>query len=163
MRALWLLSLLAVPPGAGSKVGSERPVEMRSSGGLEVDLKRNVGVARGDVVIQREDVTVCCDEAEARYRGKEIERVECRGRVVVVRKDGTRAIADVAVFDAAKESVSLSGRARVRSESADVEGQLIVYDIRSDQLTVKGKDSRFRFQPPVADTLQLPRPCPPQR
>ncbi len=162
MRALWLLSLLAVPPPGAGKLASERPVEMRSSGGLEVDLKRNVGVARGDVVIRRDDVIVCCDEAEARYRGKEIERVECRGRVVVVRADGTKAVADVAVFDAAKESVSLSGRARVRSESADVEGQLIVYDIRSDQLSVKGKDSRFRFQPPASEGLKLPRSCPPE-
>lgn len=160
MWAIWLLSWLATQPAGGARAGQERPVEMQSSGGLEVDLKRNVGVAKGDVVIRRDDVTVCCDEAEARYRGNTIERVECRGRVVVVRADGTKAIADVAVFDATKDQVSLSGRARVRSESADVEGQLIVYDIRQDQLSVKGKDSRFRFKPP-SGALELPRSCPP--
>lgn len=161
MWALWLLSWLATQPAGGARVTHDRPVEMQSSGGLEVDLKRNVGVARGDVVIRRDDVTVCCDEAEAHYRGDRIERVECRGRVVVVRADGTKAVADVAVFDAGKEQVSLSGRARVRSESADVEGQLIVYDIRRDQLSVKGKASRFRFQPAASDALALPRSCPP--
>lgn len=160
MWALLLLPWFAAPPAGGTRAAHDRPVEMQSSGGLEVDLKRNVGVAKGDVVIRRDDVTVCCDEAEAHYRGNTIERVECRGRVVVVRADGTKAVADVAVFDARKEQVSLSGRARVRSESADVEGQLIVYDIRQDQLSVKGKDSRFRFRPPAAP-LELPRSCPP--
>lgn len=161
MLAFWLSAWLAAQPSAGTKSAEQRPVEMRSSGGLEVDLKRSVGIAKGDVVIQRDDVIVCCDEAEAHYTGQHIDRVECRGRVVVVRADGTRAVADVAVFDATKEVVSLSGKARVRSESADVEGQLIVYDIRADQLSVKGKKSRFRFQPPASEGLALPRTCPP--
>lgn len=164
--AALVAALLAAAPEAKEKVRPDsRPVEMSARGGLEVDLKRHVGVAKGDVLIQRDDVMVCCDEAEARYQGDRIERVECRGRVVIVRPDGTRARADLAVFDASKDLVTLEGGARVRSPEADLAGEKIIYDIARDRLDVRGKKSRFRYAPPSADApkeaLPLDRPCPP--
>lgn len=154
-----------LPPSAsrallGDKART-RPVDMRAKGGLSVDLKKQTGTAQGDVVIQREDVTVCCDRADATFTKNAIQRVECRGNVVVLRPDGTRARADVAVFDASTDTVTLAGKARVQSTEADLEGESIVYDIASDRLEVKGNKARFRYAPVPGALLPLGRACPP--
>lgn len=143
-----------------------RPVEMTSKGGLSVDLKQKIGVAKGDVLIKRDDVLVCCDEAEARYLKNKIERVTCRGRVVIVRPDGTRATAGVAVFVASEDRVTLSGAAHVVTEAADLQGEKIIYDIKNDRLEVEGQKSRFVYAPvpKASDPKEQPsRPCPPTR
>src|SRR5262245_22000911 len=124
-----------------------KPVEMTSSGGVSIDLKKKIGIAKGDVVIKREDVLVCCDEAEAHYLSNKIERVTCRGRVVIVRPDGTHAIVKEAVFVASEDKVTLSGEVHVTSEAADLEGEKIVYDIGRDRLEVVGGRSRFKYRP----------------
>ena len=155
-------SVGSAPPGAPTAVrASGRPVEMTAQGGLEVDLKKHIGIARKDVMIRRDDVLVCCDEAEARYRGDRIERVECRGRVVIVRPDGTRARADFAVFDAQADRITLTGSARVQAPEADLAGETIIYDIAGDRLDVRGKKSSFRFTPDAGPPLELERACPP--
>lgn len=134
---------------------------MTARGGLHVDLKAQTGKAKGDVVIRREDITVCCDEADARFSGDRVERVECRGNVVIVRPDGTKARADVAVFDAKADTVTLSGAARLISSDADLAGEAIIYDIAADKLEVKGKDSKLRFAPGEKSDVSLGRKCPP--
>lgn len=159
---LWAILLLPLgqAPLLDRLQSTGRPVEMTASGGLSLDLKRHVGLARGDVLIQRDDVSVCCDEAEAQYVGDRIERVTCRGRVVIVRSDGTRATAAMAVFVASDDQVTLSGGARVVSEQADLSGEKIIYDIGKDRLAVEGGRSRFKFKPAL--TEPLPRACPPE-
>ncbi len=156
--ALWAL---AVPPGPRVPRAA-RPVELTAAGGLSLDLSRGVGVARRDVVVRRDDVTVCCDEAEARYAANRLERVTCRGRVEIVRADGTRARADVAVFVASEDRITLSGKAEVFARDARLEGERIVYDIGADRLEVEGAASRLRYRP---DALAAPpgRACPPAR
>ncbi|MEQ8981549.1 MAG: hypothetical protein RL846_26625, partial [Deltaproteobacteria bacterium] len=62
-----LLGVLFTLAAPAQRLADDRPVQMRSTGGLEIDLEKKVGRARGDVVIEREDVVVCCDEAEAKY------------------------------------------------------------------------------------------------
>lgn len=142
-----------------------RPVEMSSDGGMSIDLKRKIGRAKGDVLIKRDDVLVCCDEAEAHYLANQIESVTCKGRVVIVRPDGTRATANLAVFIAAEDKITLTGKARVVAEAGDLAGEKIVYDIGTDQLEVEGGKSRFNYRP-AADkglgTKNVPeRACPP--
>lgn len=161
MRAI-LLALLVVASGQGRLAGDGDPVEMTAKGGLQVDLEAKIGVAQGDVTIRRSDVLVCCDRAEAHYSGDRVERVECRGRVAIVRPDGTRAKADVAVFDATADRLTLTGRAKLRSAEADLEGAEIIYDIAADKLDVRGGESRFRFQPANLQPLAFDRPCPPK-
>ncbi|MBI2376004.1 MAG: hypothetical protein HYV07_18570 [Deltaproteobacteria bacterium] len=161
---LWLaLSLFALEANAQDPAArlarDSEPVEMSAEGRLRVDLKNHRGTAEKNVVIRRRDVIVCCDRAEATYDGDRIQRVECRGRVVIARPDGTRARADVAVFEASEDKLTLKGKARVRAPSADLEGDTITYDVREDQLEVTGGPSRFRFKP--KDTFVDERPCPP--
>lgn len=158
--AVIALVLLAAGPGDRLR-GSGKTVEMTAKGGLRIDLAKHIGIAKDDVVITREDITVCCDEATAHYSGDRVERVECRGRVVIVRPDGTRAKADLAVFDAAKDRVTLTGQAHLRSAEADLQGDRIVYDILNDKLDVAGERSRFRFSPQNMPPLDLGRACPP--
>jgi lipopolysaccharide transport protein LptA len=135
------------------------PVELSSKGGISIDMTRNVGIAKNDVVIKRKDVTVCCDEAEAIYSGGKIDQVTCRGRVVIVRPDGTRATAGVAVYRAASDSVTLTGKANVFAKDTHLSGEKIIYDIGKDRLEVAGKQSKFTFSPDAkAPAL---RACPP--
>lgn len=140
------------------------PVEMTAAGGIELDLERQVGTARTDVVIRRGDVTVCCDEARAGYRGGRIVRLACRGRVVIRRADGTRAAADEAVYVAARDALTLSGHVWLDTGDATLSGTRLVYDIRRDRLNMVGTKSRFVFMPgpatgPAAGRRPS-RPCP---
>ena len=160
---LLLVLLASSPTGSESKAPKhDRRVEMSAKGGLKVDLKRRIGVAHTDVVIRRDDVIVCCDRAEAHYSKSQIETVECRGRVVIVRPDGTRARADVAFFEAKKDLLTLSGKARVKSKSTDLLGDKIIYDIAADQLDVRGAGSQFRFDPDPQKPMSMERACPPK-
>jgi lipopolysaccharide transport protein LptA len=162
-----LLALLLVL--VAQQDAEHRPVEMTSRGGLSIDLKKKIGIAKGDVLIKRDDVLVCCDEAEARYLANKIERVTCKGRVVIVRPDGTRATAGLAVFLASEDKVTLSGSAHVITEAADLQGERIVYDIKNDRLEVEGDKSRFKYTPitpgqpitPKDPKDPLERTCPP--
>ena len=158
MRLLLLIALAGIT--APEKKLDNRPVEMTAKGGLWVDLKKQTGIAKGDVVVRRDDVTVCCDRAEATFMKNEVQRVECTGNVVIVRPDGTRAHADKAVFEASTDTVTLTGKARVTSTAADLEGESIVYDIATDKLEVQGSKARFRYKP-EAEAAEKGRPCPP--
>ncbi|MBK8012756.1 MAG: hypothetical protein IPK13_15500 [Deltaproteobacteria bacterium] len=157
-----VLGLLASVPAQKNKPSArDRPVEMTARGGLTVDLKRNLGLAKGDVVIRRDDVLVCCDEAEAKYAGDKVERITCRGRVVILRPDGTSASADVAIFEAVRDKLELKGRARVQGRGTDLSGDQIIYDVARDQLEVVGSRSRFKFVPGDMGPPAPLRPCPP--
>jgi lipopolysaccharide transport protein LptA len=103
---------------------------------------------------------VCCDEAEASYAGGKIEQVTCRGRVVIVRPDGTRASAGVAIYRAAEDTVTLTGQPNVFAKDAHLSGETIVYDIGKDKLEVAGKRSKFSFVP--ANKAPAMRACPPR-
>jgi lipopolysaccharide transport protein LptA len=146
LAALFLAASIAQSP-MDRVAGDRRPVEMTASGGLSIDLAKQIGIAKGDVIIERDDVVVCCDEAEAKYEKNRIEQVTCKGRVVIVRPDGTKATAALAVFRAKEDNITLSGEARVTTESTDLTGERIIYDIARDKLTVEGSKSRFRFKP----------------
>ncbi|MCB9655405.1 MAG: hypothetical protein H6729_14895 [Deltaproteobacteria bacterium] len=167
VRSLFMaLALLALAPALalaqkGKPSPRDRPVEMTARGGLTVDLKRNVGLAKGDVVIRRDDVLVCCDEAEAQYAGNKVERITCRGRVVILRPDGTSASADVAIFEAVHDKLELKGRARVTGRGTDLSGEQIIYDVARDKLEVAGARSRFKFVPGDVGPPAPLRPCPP--
>lgn len=155
-----LVVSLAFGAYAQDRVKADRPVEMTAKGGLSVNLKAQTGHAKGDVIIRRDDVVVCCDEADANFAGNKVQRVECRGRVVIVRPDGTWARADLAVFEAATDKITLSGGAIVRSAEGALDGEHIVYEISTDKLVVEGKKSSFRFNP-QGSPGQPERKCPP--
>ncbi len=160
--SLLLLGLgLAQPAPKNELSRPDLPVDITAQGGLSIDLKKKTGTAKGDVLIRREDVLVCCDEATAKYSGKVVEVVTCRGRVVIVRNDGTKATADVAVFRARQDRITLTGQARIWAEETDLSGQEIVYDIARDQIEVQGKKSSFRFDPKSQPKLPA-RACPPK-
>jgi lipopolysaccharide transport protein LptA len=161
--ALALLGASAVfaAPSSGRDVAREVPIEMTAKGGLSVNLKTQIGLARGDVIVRRDDVTLCCDRAEARFEGDRIRRVECSGRVVIRRADGTIARADLAVFEADADRLVLTGDARVRSTLASLDGERIVYDVARDELTVEGGRSRVRYTPQQKGGRAEPeRACP---
>ena len=158
---LWpLLLALAAPLGPAVVTADRGPVRMSAQGGLQVDLKRRVGVAKGDGIIRRAAGTGCCDEAEALYDADRIRKVTCRGRVVIRRPDGTVAVADEAIFEADANALTLSGDARVFTKDARLSGPRIVYDIAKDALSVVGGTSRFAFDPKGAELPKDLRACP---
>jgi lipopolysaccharide transport protein LptA len=171
LKTLWLsLLLLSSPGGEGKKGDADKkdvrlrggmPIEMSAKGGLRIDLEKKIGYAKNDVVIRRADVTVCCDRAVAHYDKDRIKSVECTGRVVIVRPDGTVAQADRAFFEASRDRLKLTGSAKLRSEDSEIQGDEIVYDIAKDKLKVHGSKSTFRFVPKDFPAMKLERPCPP--
>lgn len=163
-RFLLLATLAASPPASVDALRADpRPVRMTASGGIQVDLKRKIGVATKDVVVTRDDVTVCCDRAEAVYDKNQIRKVTCKGRVVILRPDGTTATADEAVFEAIRNALTLKGGAEVWTKDAHLVGKRIVYDIGKDTLRVEGGKSRFTFDPEGQTPKKPRRACPPPK
>ena len=154
---------LGVPSDPVRVDASAVSVEMTAAGGIELDLERQIGKARTDVIVRRGDVTVCCDEARADYRGGRIVRLACRGRVVIRRADGIRATADEAVYVASRDALTLSGRVWLDTKDATLSGTRLVYDIRRDRLHVVGAKSRFAWTPGLSTARRSVRPCPKPR
>ncbi len=155
-----MASVAAGPPASMADLQKDpQPVVMSAKGGIQVDLKRRVGVATDDVVISRDDVTVCCDRAEAVYDKDKIRKVTCTGRVVIVRPDGTKASAHEALFEAVANRVTLRGGAKVWSKDAHLVGTRIVYDIAKDTLKVVGGPSQFTFDPKGKKPPKTLRAC----
>ncbi len=147
LAALFFAQAPVQAPAKDRVQAESKPVEMTSSGGLSIDLKRQIGIARGDVLIRRDDVLVCCDEAEAKYSENKIERVTCKGRVVIVRPDGTRRDRRRRGVHGERRRGDAAGDAHVVTDTADLTGERIIYDIAKDKLEVEGGKSRFKFNP----------------
>ena len=159
----WLILLGLVCLGSGDPALRNQPVEITADGGLVVDLRRGLGRARGNVVIRRPDLVVCCREAEASYASGRVTSFSCRGDVIINLQHGGRITAAQAEFRATAERLTLSGDVVVDRAEGRLSGPKLEYDIREDRLQMSGPGSALRLTPEAgkgsgANTIRAPLP-----
>ncbi len=154
--------VVAVCDGAGAPPDrdAQAPIEMTADGNLTIDMVKRIGRARGNVIIRRRDFVVCCDEAEARYGAKTIEKVSCRGNVVIHTVGPTRITAGWAEFRVAADRLVLRGGVVVWRPRGRLTGRRIEYDLSAERLDVSGPGSSLVFSPDGGALPAAARSCP---
>ena len=162
MTAILVLAAWGIASGVSAPDaiadGRPIPVEMTADEGLVVDLAKGTGLARGNVVLRRGDLVVCCDRAEARYGKAGIDRIACRGRVIVRHGEQTLISAQTIEFQVASNRLLLRGQVDVWRKEGRLRGNKMVFDIDSERLEVSGAQSRLIWAPTVLPPAR--RSCP---
>jgi lipopolysaccharide export system protein LptA len=155
IAALLLAAAVAapsVPPRARAV-----PVQVHARS-VEYRYKERRTVMIGDplVTLTREDATLVCREASAEMDAAgRIERARCDGDVKLTR--GERVVTcEHARFEAASGRVTCEGNPELRDGASIVRGELLVYDLDEDRVTLQNARGTVVQQP----GQQLPGPAP---
>lgn len=99
--------------------------------------KENRTQCRGHVVITRDDIRITCDLFEAFTDEKRnLRRMVCVENVILQKEDG-RSTSEKAEFEADNQTLTLTGNPIVRQGDNEIKGDVIVYDLKNDRITVK--------------------------
>ncbi|MEM7674526.1 MAG: hypothetical protein AAF449_00835 [Myxococcota bacterium] len=134
---------------------SNAPIEIRAKGGMVVDLERGIGRAIGGVIIQRRDLVVCCDRADAAYAGGRVKAIACRGHVMIRRVDGTVITAEQVNFQPGRQRLALSGGVKVWRLDGQLSGDRVEYALDTGRIEVFGPRSVLKLMP-IGDKSRAP-------
>lgn len=151
VAAVFVLYSLAV---SAPVEGSGQPVVVTAKT-LLADNKKKVVVYKKDVVVRQGKMTLYADEVTVRLGGPKsegpasasgpeallsgsgsVESIEASGGVKVVVDDKT-ATSDVAVYNAAKDSIVMTGKPRVWQGQNVLTGSKITFRIKDDTIEVE--------------------------
>ncbi len=105
--------------------------------------KENLAVYKGNVSIKRGDIKIKSDELDV-YIGKKgkLEKVIARGNVRFSKGKSIEGSAKLAILE--EDKITLKGNAKIKQNSNIIEGDIIVYDIKTGTVEVKGKKEKVR-------------------
>lgn len=99
--------------------------------------KENRTQCKGHVVVKRDDIRITCDLFEAFTDEKNnLRRMLCLENVILQKADG-KSTSEKAEFEADNQTLTLSGNPIVRQGGNEFKGDVIVYDLKNDRLSVK--------------------------
>jgi lipopolysaccharide transport protein LptA len=154
-------ALVALMPGAAEGAGKQKqsegsmkgkifqaskPVDIKSDT-LQVWHRERYGLFTGHVVADRGDVTLHCETLRADYDDAgEVEKLTCRGnvRVLMGRKE---ARGDLAVFDNAREKVTITGDPSLRDGDDVMRGEIIIFNLDDDTVNIEKPRGVYRMKP----------------
>ena len=130
----------------GKIFGDSKPVDIRSEK-LKVFHRDRYAVFSGNVVADRSDVQLFCDELRAEYDEKGlIERLICSGNVKVLM--GTKeAHGREAVFDNRTEVVTITGDPWLKDGEDIMRGEIIFFGLADDTVDVEKPHGKYRMKP----------------
>ena len=120
---------------------------------LDYDDGSRIAHYTGNVRAQKQDMILETRDMKARLRDKDVERIVATGGVVVTQGD-RRGTGEVAVYESATESVTLTGESATVSsrEQGTVHGTRLVMNTKGDSLAAEGgKGGRSVTKHPVAE------------
>jgi lipopolysaccharide export system protein LptA len=138
-----LLLLLSPIMGAGAKERGDEPIYIRSDRLQTETVSRNA-VFTGNVVARQGDLAIYADRMTVSYSdaGKEIDKVECTGKVRIIQGNRT-GTAGKAVYDNRAGKIVLTVTPRVYQGDDMLSGAEIVYYLADQRSVVTGSsDSR---------------------
>ncbi len=105
--------------------------------------KENLAVYKGHVSIKRGDLKIMSDELDV-YIGKKgkLEKVIAKGHVRFSKGKNIEGSADIAILK--EDKILLKGNAKIKQNSNIIEGDIIIYDLKSGTVEVKGKKEKVR-------------------
>lgn len=104
---------------------------------VKVYNKENRTQCRGHVVVSRDDIKITCDLFEAFTDAKNnLRRMVCVENVILIKADG-KSTSEKAEFEADNQTLTLSGNPIVTQGPREFRGDVIVYDLKNDRLSVR--------------------------
>lgn len=156
LAALTVASLVAAAP-ATPRQAKRRPVDFRCDA-MDVLTKPNRTICRGNVVIRRPDLTLCCEHfeglADAEWQWR---RLVC-SRDVRARRGNEVMWAKQAEFDPQTDNLQLTGTPLLQRGKSLLAGDRIVVDVRRDRARIEAPQGRIAADARVA----LPKHAPPE-
>jgi len=139
-----LLSFLLMPPAAWAEMADRgKPVQLEADS-VRVDDTRKVAVYQGNVVLTQGTLKVQADRIDVRQDDKGFASGEATGAPVRFRQkmdnseeyvDGTASRVE---YDANSEIVKMIGSAWLRRGNDEIRGNLITYNMRTEQYRAEG-------------------------
>ena len=114
-----------------------------TSDDLVMDMERKIATFTGHVKVVDPQGTMTADKmivylTQQGDNQNGVKRIESTGGVVIA-QEGSKAIADEAVYTAADRTVVLTGAAQVQTEQGIVTGEQVIYDMAKGTTQVKGR------------------------
>jgi lipopolysaccharide export system protein LptA len=114
-----------------------------TSDDLVMDMEKKVATFTGHVKVVDPKGTMTADKmivylSQQDDGGSGVRRIEATGGVVIA-QEGSKAIGDEAIYNAAEQTVVLSGAAQVQTEQGIVTGETVIYDMAKGTAQVKGR------------------------
>ena len=124
--------------------GPLRPVNITSKL-FEISPTSQTAVWRGEVVVERDDVKVTCDELTAEFdEAKQVRTVTCRGNAHMIQRAAAaterrerEAWGEVAVFDNERSLLTVTGSPRAREGDSTMKGSKVVFLVDEDRVLVE--------------------------
>ena len=173
---------LAAPPGAvrlrssdTSQVRKNIPLAQATvitSDDLVMDMEHKIATFTGHVKVVDPQGTMTADKmivylTQQGDNQNGVKRIESSGGVVIA-QEGSKAIADEAVYTAVDRTVVLTGAAQVQTDQGIVTGETVIYDMGKGTTQVKGRPrmilpsqgggSRKGLFPPAPQSQSQPKP-----
>lgn len=168
MKPLLLLALLAAPPAKAPVGGEQGPIDFRCDG-MQIFSKPNRVECKGNVVVRRRDILLCCETFEGFGDEKwQWERFTCTGDVRGQRPDELME-SDYAVFVLGTNNLVLTGRPRLQRGKSLLTGEKIIVDVKTNEAQIEKPRGRIEqadtkidagVLPVQVDESQLPPTCP---
>lgn len=114
-----------------------------TSDDLVMDMEKKVATFTGHVKVVDAKGTMTADKmivylTQQEDSGSGVRRIEATGGVVIS-QEGSKAIGDEAIYNAAEQTVVLSGAAQVQTEQGIVTGETVIYNMATGTAQVKGR------------------------
>ena len=175
MIALLAAALLGASPApAQGKPAAGRPAASgaaRAAPDYRVDAaevryafqRREVVFTGKPVTLTRDDAVLTCARLEAKNdEAGVIETAVCRGDVKLVRGERT-VTCQTATYENAVARVTCEGAAVLRDRGTEAHGRRLVYELRTDEVTLEGGGAPVRITVPGAEVEQRRRELDAQR
>ncbi len=166
--ALALLIVVAPPAAKSNAAGQQGPIDYRCDG-MQIFSKPNRVECKGNVVVRRRDVLLCCEYFEGIADDQwQWQKFICKNDVRAQRPDEL-VESDEAVFELGSSNLLLTGRPRLQRGQSLLAGERIVVDVNTNEAHIekpRGRieqaDSKLDNKPltPQIDEKQLPGTCP---
>lgn len=130
----------------GRIFGEAKPIDIKSDA-LKVFHKEHYGLFTGNVVADRGDVQLYCQELRTEYDEKgQVERLICAGKVRVVmgQKETTGA---KAVFENTRDLITVSGDPVLKDGDDYMRGELVIFNLADDTVQVDKPRGKVTMKP----------------
>ena len=145
---LVLFAMAAMAPSAVAQLSREGGAIEIIADMNEIDDVRHQAIYFGDVDVTQGDARLRADKVIVNYQGRDetpqpasgsrITTIQAQGNVFYVTSRGEKVRANEGVYDAASESITLTGDVHVTNPDGVVAGQNLVINIPSGRYTMDG-------------------------
>ncbi|NBW40362.1 hypothetical protein EBR25_05060 [bacterium] len=95
---------------------------------------------RSNVELIHEDMTLTCDQLEASYSAENvIQQITARDNVFIVREEGTQARSELAIYEKATETITLTINPEIQEKGSIVNADKIRIFLKEDRSEAEGE------------------------